>query len=101
MLVFRVKLKCKYKIQILSRLASGILKKLNRENKLYSYTFAAAVGDWGCNSNTNSTVNNVLDKKPELVLGLGDYSYNITSDDCWFKIVDPIDYKMKIAIGQS
>ena len=41
----------------------------------------------------------MLDKKPELVLALGDYSYNRTSDDCWFKIVDPIDEKMKIAIG--
>jgi hypothetical protein len=59
----------------------------------------AVVGDWGCTSNTNMTVNNVLDKKPELVLALGDYSYNRTSDDCWFKIVDPIDEKMKIAIG--
>jgi hypothetical protein len=53
----------------------------------------AVVGDWGCTSNTNSTVNNVLDKKPELVLALGDYSYNRTSDDCWFKIVDPINEK--------
>jgi predicted phosphodiesterase len=59
----------------------------------------AVVGDWGCTSNTNMTVNNVLDKKPELVLALGDYSYNRTSDDCWFKIVDPINEKMKIAIG--
>jgi hypothetical protein len=57
-----------------------------------------AIGDWGCNSNTNNTVNNILDKKPELVLALGDYSYNNT-DDCWFKIVDPIDEIMKIAIG--
>jgi predicted phosphodiesterase len=62
------------------------------------FNFAAA-GDWGCTSNTNMTVNNMLDKKPELVLALGDYSYNRTSDDCWFKIVDPIEEKMKIAIG--
>jgi hypothetical protein len=59
----------------------------------------AAVGDWECNSNTNNTVNNIVDKNPELVLGLGDYSYNKTSDDCWFKTVHPIDAKMKIAIG--
>ena len=50
----------------------------------------AAVGDWGCTSNTNNTVNNIVDKNPELVLALGDYSYNTTSDDCWFKIVKPI-----------
>jgi len=59
----------------------------------------AAVGDWGCTSNTNNTVNNIVDKNPELVLALGDYSYNTTSDDCWFKIVKPIEDKMKIEIG--
>jgi Calcineurin-like phosphoesterase len=59
----------------------------------------AAVGDWGCTSNTNNTVNNIVDKNPELVLALGDYSYNTTSDDCWFKIVKPIEDKMKIQIG--
>jgi predicted phosphodiesterase len=58
----------------------------------------AAVGDWGCTDDTTDTVNNILDKKPELVLGLGDYSYE-DSADCWFKIVDPIDDKIKIEIG--
>ena len=58
----------------------------------------AAVGDWECTSHTIDTVNNILEKKPELVLGLGDFSYNPTAD-CWFKIVDPIDEIMKIAIG--
>jgi hypothetical protein len=33
----------------------------------------AAVGDWECTSYTIDTVNNILDKKPELVLGLGDF----------------------------
>jgi len=62
------------------------------------FNFAAA-GDWGCNVNTNNTVNNILNKNPELLLGLGDYSYNITSDDCWFQRIQPLDAKMKIAIG--
>src|SRR5919112_5780613 len=59
----------------------------------------AAVGDWGCTPNTNNTVNNIVGKNPALVLALGDYSYNTTSDDCWFKIVKPIEDKMKIEIG--
>jgi hypothetical protein len=59
----------------------------------------AAVGDWSCNSKSKNSVNNIIDKNPELVLGLGDYSYNRTSSDCWLKIVDPIDEKMKITIG--
>ena len=57
-----------------------------------------AVGDWGCNPNTINTVKNIVAKNPELVLGLGDYSYK-TSADCWLKIVDSLDHKMKIAIA--
>jgi calcineurin-like phosphoesterase family protein/iron/zinc purple acid phosphatase-like protein C len=58
----------------------------------------AAVGDWHCNDNTADTLNNIIAKDPELVIGLGDYSYDTTAD-CWLQIVDPIDEKMKIAIG--
>jgi predicted phosphodiesterase len=58
----------------------------------------AAVGDWGCTSNTKNVVNNMILKDPELVLGLGDYAYN-NSAECWLLLVDPIDHKMKIAIG--
>jgi hypothetical protein len=58
----------------------------------------AAVGDWECTSHTIDTVNNILDKKPELVLGLGDFAYD-PSIACWLKIVDPIDEIMKISIG--
>jgi hypothetical protein len=43
-------------------------------------------------------VNNILDKNPELVIGLGDYSYNNTGD-CWFNITAPLQDRMKIAIG--
>jgi hypothetical protein len=64
---------------------------------LSDFNFAAA-GDWACNSNTVDTVNNIVNKNPELVLGLGDYSYNDTAD-CWLEIIAPLDDKMKIAIG--
>ena len=47
---------------------------------------------------TTNTVNNILGKNPELVLGLGDYSYEDTAD-CWFDIIQPINNIMKIAIG--
>jgi hypothetical protein len=62
------------------------------------FNFAAA-GDWGCTDDTTDTVNNILGKNPELVLGLGDYSYDEDSADCWLKKVKPINDKMKIAIG--
>ena len=58
----------------------------------------AAVGDWGCNSNTDKTISNIQAKNPELILGLGDYSYQSTAN-CWLQKVDPIDEKMEITIG--
>ena len=78
----------------------------NKQQQYYAYATAAlpdtinfaAVGGWGCTPQTINTVNNILDKNPELVLGLGDYSYEDTAD-CWFERVQPINDKMKIAIG--
>src|SRR5688500_13813653 len=52
-----------------------------------------AVGDWGCTPNTINTVTNTESRNPELVISLGDFSYEDTGD-CWFQIVDPIDEKM-------
>jgi hypothetical protein len=57
-----------------------------------------AVGDWGCRSGTNLTLNNILYKNPELILGLGDYSYEPTAD-CWLDLIRPFESKLKIAIG--
>ena len=66
---------------------------------LPDFNFAAA-GDWGCSSNTNNTVRSMQSRNPELILGLGDYSYeNTRTADCWLQMVDPIDEKMKIVIG--
>lgn len=65
---------------------------------LPDWNFAAA-GDWGCTVDAVNTVNKIVNKDPELVLGLGDYSYTNDTADCWFDIVQPIDSKMKIVIG--
>jgi predicted phosphodiesterase len=56
------------------------------------------VGDWGCNSNTGKTVSNIKNKGPDLVLALGDYSYQSTAK-CWFDKIKPIDSKTEINIG--
>ena len=78
-----------------------VLLSNNDEYKAYGslsdFNFAAA-GDWGCKSRTVDTVNNIVNKNPELVLGLGDFSYQDTAD-CWFEIIAPLDDKMKITIG--
>jgi predicted phosphodiesterase len=65
---------------------------------LPDWNFAAA-GDWDCRTDTTNTVNNIVNKDPELVLGLGDYPYTDTNADCWLDIIEPIDSKMKIVIG--
>jgi Calcineurin-like phosphoesterase len=66
-------------------------------NNLSNFNFVA-VGDWDCNHNTNETIHNIIGKNPELVLGLGDYSYKPTAD-CWLSYVKPIEEKMKIVLG--
>jgi len=58
----------------------------------------AAVGDWGCTSDTMDTVDNIISKSPEVVIGLGDDAYE-PDVDCWFDIVEPIDDIMKNVIG--
>jgi len=57
-----------------------------------------AVGDWGCNSNTDDTVSNIDGRNPERVLALGDYSYQSTAT-CWLNAIQPIDSITKITIG--
>jgi Calcineurin-like phosphoesterase len=58
----------------------------------------SAAGDWGCSSNTKDSAKNIKNKDPELVLGLGDYSYQKTAK-CWFDIIKPFDKITKINIG--
>jgi predicted MPP superfamily phosphohydrolase len=73
---------------------------------MYQSTYAqedfnfAAVGDWGCTSDTDDTVDNIRDKNPELVLGLGDYSYR-DSASCWLEKIESIDSITKISIGNE
>ena len=64
------------------------------------FNFAVA-GDFGCKPETQKTINNMVSKKPEIVIALGDLSYK-NKADCWFSTVSPLDVgdKFKIAIGQ-
>src|SRR4029079_13801741 len=57
-----------------------------------------AAGDWGCGMQANRTLDHILDKQPEVVLALGDLSYDRTAD-CWLNLVKPIIGRVKIAIG--
>jgi hypothetical protein len=57
---------------------------------LIDFNFAA-LGDTNCNSITESIVEDIQAKAPEIVLGLGDYIYNDDEAGCWLEIVEPID----------
>src|SRR5918996_629907 len=58
----------------------------------------AAVGDWGCTDDTTNTIKNIQNKDPELVLALGDLSYENTGN-CWLNETSSINNKLEIAIG--
>jgi hypothetical protein len=71
-----------------------VLININNIDVIYAQTTIrnfniAAVGDWGCNSDTDKTVNSIINQQPELILGLGDYSYK-SSADCWLDAIEPI-----------
>jgi hypothetical protein len=61
----------------------------------------AAVGDLGCTSEVSRTVNHINNQSVQLILALGDLSYQRESADCWFDIVAPVDKIMKIALGDQ
>jgi len=69
------------------------------DTKLKDFNFVAA-GDYGCSKNAKNTINNMVDKKPELVLPLGDLSVDKTAT-CWLDLISPFDDKMQITFGYS
>ena len=58
-----------------------------------------AVGDWYCNEETKKTIDNILSVHPELIITTGDQVKESPSAQCWIDMSNPIQYKMKIAIG--
>jgi hypothetical protein len=58
----------------------------------------AAAGDWNYADIATHTEDNISAKDPELVIGLGDFSYRDKAD-CWLEKIAPLDDKMKITIG--
>jgi len=78
----------------------GLGKSTNSlsESKSNNLNFIA-VGDWKCNEQTKKTINRITQLQPELILGLGDYTFENISPQCWFDISKPIDDIIKIAIG--
>ncbi|MGB8100414.1 MAG: metallophosphoesterase, partial [Nitrososphaeraceae archaeon] len=59
----------------------------------------AAVGDMGCSPLTEKIINDINNKSPEVILALGDLSYQRDNADCWLNIVAPVEPKLKIVLG--
>jgi calcineurin-like phosphoesterase family protein len=77
--------------------SSTTIPTTKSSNSIERFNFAAA-GDWACTSKTKDTVKNIIDHDAELVLALGDLSYD-SGAKCWLKIIKPIAGKTKIVIG--
>ena len=67
------------------------------DNRKVDFNFAAAA-DFGCSENARNTVKNMEDKKPELVLTLGDLSVDKTAN-CWLDLISTFDDKSEITFG--
>ena len=67
---------------------SYIHSKAYAQSSFPNFNFAA-VGDWDCGSNAMESRDSVINVLPELVVGLGDYSYEANAD-CWLDIVESI-----------
>lgn len=76
------------KIQVETDIYKGFGFYIDGSNVSKSFNFAA-VGDFGCSSNAERTVDNIQKNKPELVLPLGDLSYQ-KSANCWFDMMAPL-----------
>jgi hypothetical protein len=69
------------------------------DTKLEDFNFVAA-GDYGCSKNAKNTINGMKEKKPELMLPLGDLSVD-SAASCWLDLVSPFDDRLEITFGYS
>ena len=83
--------------QVKTNIYKGFSFDAGGNNNSKGFNFAA-VGDFGCSKNTKKTIDNINDNKPELVLPLGDLSYQ-KSANCWFDIMSPFKKKVMITLG--
>jgi len=73
----------------------GLKDEGDNRNKDFNFAVAA---DFGCSENARNTIKNMEDKKPELVLPLGDLSVDKTAN-CWLDLISTFDDKSEITFG--
>ena len=74
-------------------------KTRDKPVKIQDFNFVAA-GDFGCGDEPNRTIGGMTKMDPEIVIALGDLSYD-KSADCWLNSMTPLDNpgRIKISIG--
>ncbi len=77
----------------------NIIKSVTKLSSSPKVVRFAVAGDWSCNPTSQRTVYLIKDNNPDLVLALGDFSYQ-KGTGCWFKIMSPLVNKTKIVIGE-
>jgi hypothetical protein len=69
----------------------------NSDSKITSEFNFVAAGDFGCGDEPNRTIEGMKMKDPEIVIALGDLSYN-KSATCWLDSIKPLDTSGRIKI---
>ena len=89
---------CAVYFQIEAAFATSSLSSSIQSEQKTGFNFAA-VGDMGCSPLTEKIINDINNKSPEVILALGDLSYQRDNADCWLNIVAPVEPKLKIVLG--
>ena len=89
---------CAIYFQIEAAFATSSLSPSIQSEQKTGFNFAA-VGDMGCSPLTEKIINDINNKSPEVILALGDLSYQRDNADCWLNIVAPVEPKLKIVLG--
>jgi hypothetical protein len=63
-------------------------------SKRYQKFNFVTAGDFGCGDESNSTINGMIKENPELVIVLGDLSYN-KSAACWLNSIIPLENSIR------
>jgi predicted phosphodiesterase len=89
---------CALYFQIEAAFATSSLSPSIQSEQKTGFNFAT-VGDMGCSPLTEKIINDINNKSPEVILALGDLSYQRDNADCWLNIVAPVEPKLKIVLG--
>jgi len=84
-------------VEAFEDLIESTLSSSNSSSSNSNFNFAAA-GDFGCNENTEETIDHIVSKNPKIMLALGDLSYS-HSAECWIELMEPLEEITKITIG--